>query len=370
MRIGFDAKRIYHNTTGLGNYGRNLIRILSEFYPNNIYNLYNPKPKKVKRLPQKKNILEVLPNTKIWKILSSIWRQGPIVTQLETDAIEVFHGLTGEIPKGIDKTSIKTVVTIHDLIYIRYPKLYSFFDRIIHLEKVKFSTKKADKIIAISAQTKRDIIKYLKIDEAKIVVIYQGCHTVFKEEKSAKFKDEVTLKFNLPEKFILNVGAINERKNILSLIKSVEKLDTSLVIVGSKTSYFKVINKYIKQQRLQDKIIFLEETSMLELSAIYQMATVFVYPSVFEGFGIPIIEALFSKTPVITSTGSCFSEAGGPDSIYVKPNDVIELTRKINKVLSDEKLRDKMSEKGFKFVQKFNDEEIAKNIMQVYKELC
>lgn len=369
MKIGFDAKRIYHNTTGLGNYGRDLVRILSEFYPENRYNLYNPKPKKVNRLPKKNTILEVLPNTKIWKTFSSIWRQGPIVTQLEKDAIEVFHGLTGEIPKGIQRTSIKKVVTIHDLIFIRFPKLYSFFDRMIHLKKVKFSATNADRIIAISEQTKKDIVKYLKIDEAKIVVIYQGCHPVFKEEKPTKFKEEVALKFKLPEKFVLNVGAINERKNILSLIKAIKNIDTTLVIIGGKTSYFKVLETYISKHELEEKVLFLENVSMPELSAIYQMASVFVYPSIFEGFGIPIIEALYSKTPVITSTGSCFSEAGGPDTIYVNPNDIVQLTTVIKSVISDQKLSSRMIEKGFEFVQKFNDEKIAENYSFIYESL-
>ncbi len=369
MKIGFDAKRIYHNTSGLGNYGRDLIRILAQFYPKNTYNLYNPKPKKVTRLQLKDNIVEILPYKLIWKKLSSIWRQGPIVSQLENDGVEIFHGLSGEIPKGIQNTTIKSVVTIHDLIFIRYPKLYSFFDRIIHRKKVQFSANNADKIIAISEQTKRDIVQYLKIDETKIAVIYQGCHASFKEEKTVSFKNEVKAKFKLPEKFILNVGALNERKNILSLIKAIEKIDTTLIIVGGKTSYFKVLEAYIKENQLENKVHFLENVSMPELAAIYQLATVFVYPSIFEGFGIPIIEALYSKTPVITSTGSCFSEAGGPNSIYVKPKDIETLSNKIQLVLDDEKLANNMIEKGFEFVQKFNDDVIAEKYFSIYKHL-
>jgi glycosyltransferase involved in cell wall biosynthesis len=369
MKIGFDAKRIFHNTSGLGNYGRDLVRILSEFYPNNTYNLYNPKPKKIHRLSLKDNIVEILPNKKIWKKLSSIWRQGPIVKQLENDAIEIFHGLSGEIPKGIEKSSIKSVVTIHDLIFIRYPKLYSFFDRIIHLKKVRFSANNADIVIAISEQTKRDIVQYLKINEAKIVVIYQGCHATFKEEKSSDFKCEVKNKFKLPEKFILNVGALNERKNILSLIKSIQNIATPLIIIGGKTSYFKVLETFIIENKLQDKVFFLENVSMPELAAIYQLASVFVYPSIFEGFGIPIIEALYSKTPVITSTGSCFIEAGGPDSIYVKPKDIKTLSDKIQLVLEDENIRENMIDKGFKFVQKFNDDVIAEKYFSMYDSL-
>ena len=369
MKIGFDAKRIFHNTSGLGNYGRDLVRILAEYYPNNRYFLYNPKPKKVNRLQLTPTILEVLPKHKIWRMLSSWWRQGPIIAQLERDAIDIFHGLSGEIPKGVEKTAIKSIVTIHDLIFIRYPKLYSYFDRKIHLNKVQFSARNAHKIIAISEQTKRDIVTYLGVDEKKVSVIYQGCHSTFKEIKTEKFKAQVVKKFNLPTKFILNVGAINERKNVLCLIKAIEKLDTPLIIIGGKTSYFKVLETYIEKHHLQNKVRFLENVDMQELSAIYQMASVFVYPSIFEGFGIPIIEALYSKTPVITSKGSCFSEAGGPDSIYVTPNDVVALSQNIQLVLEHADVRTAMIEKGVKFAQKFNDDVIAKEYYKVYKSV-
>lgn len=369
MKIGFDAKRIYHNTSGLGNYGRDLVRILSEFYPENSYVLYNPKTKKVDRLKKAKNLTEVLPSLKIWQKLSSFWRQGPIVKQLVQDNIKLFHGLTGELPRGLKKTSVKSVVTIHDLIFIRYPKLYSFFDRKIHLKKAKYAVDNADRIIAISEQTKEDIVQFLNIDKDKIDVIYQGCHQTFKELKTKEFKDSVVSKFNLPKKFILNVGSINERKNILSLIKSIKEIDTTLIIVGSKTSYFTVLEQYIKDSNLENKVHFLENVNMQELSAIYQLATVFVYPSIFEGFGIPIIEALYSKTPVITSTGSCFAEAGGPSSIYVDPGNVKGLSENINNLLKDEDLQIAMIKNGFKYVQQFNDDLIADNYINIYKQV-
>lgn len=369
MKIGFDAKRIFHNTSGLGNYGRDLVRILSKFYPNNTYVLYNPKPKRVHRLKSKENILEVLPEKKIWKKLSSIWRQGPILHQIKTDNIEIYHGLTGELPKGIEKTKIKTIVTVHDLIFIRFPKLYSFFDQKIHLKKVKFSVESSDKIVAISEQTKTDLIDFLKVDASKIEVIYQGCHKTFKKEKTLAFKQEVKEKFKLPEKFVLNVGAINERKNILTLIKSIKNIDVPLIVIGGKTAYFKVLDAYIKEHKFENKVRFLENVSMPELATIYQLASVFVYPSIFEGFGIPIIEALYSKTPVITSKGSCFSEAGGPNSIYVDPTNVNELSNEINKVLLDKNVQKEMTEKGFEFVQQFNDNVISEKYFAVYNQL-
>ena len=369
MKIGYDAKRIFHNTTGLGNYSRDLLSIMSELYKNFDYYLYNPKKKKIDRFKFKNNTFEKLPNRFFWKLISGYWRQGPIVKQLKNDAISIYHGLTGELPQGIHKTNIKTVVTIHDLIFLRYPKLYSIFDRKIHYSKAKFAANKADKIIAISEQTKRDIVDYLDIKENKIEVIYQGCHSSFKILKDETEKSKVRKKFNLPKKFILNVGAINKRKNIITLLSSLRNINSTLIIVGSKTSFFENVKTFIVENNLNDKVFFLDNVSMEELSTIYQLSTVFVYPSIFEGFGIPIIEALYSKTPVITSTGGCFSEAGGPNSIYVDSDDEKGLAEKIKLVLSNKDLRNEMTDKGFIYAQKFNDDIIAEKIYNLYTSL-
>lgn len=369
MKLGFDAKRIFHNRTGLGNYSRDLVRILNKYYPENIFNLYNPKPKKVDRFELTNQTKEIFPKSKFWQVFSSFWRQGPILKQLLEDNIDVFHGLSGEIPKGIDKTPIKSVVTIHDLIFIRYPKMYSFFDRKIHFKKFKYAVEKADVVVAISEQTKKDIVQFLKINPSKIKVLYQGCHSVFKESQTEVLKIEVLKKYNLPKEFILNVGTIEERKNVLTLIKAVKNIDIPVVIVGGKTKYSHQVKTYVEKYKLEQKIYFLEGVLLEELAALYQIATIFVYPSVFEGFGIPIIEALFSKTPVITSTGSCFSEAGGLNSIYVDPYNVNDLTIQIKKLLKDEHLRIEIANKGFDFVQKFNDKDIALNMMNLYKKL-
>ena len=366
MKFGFDAKRIFHNTTGLGNYSRDLVRVLSNYFPENKYLLYNPKPKKVTRLQLSDTLEEVLPQKWIWKKLPSFWRQGPMIHQLQNDDIHLYHGLSGEIPRCINKTKIKTIVTIHDLIFMRYPELYSYFDRKIHCNKFNYSAHHSDTIIAISEQTKRDIVQFLNVDANKVEVIYQGCHSVFKKEQSYHIKQEVIAKYNLPNQFILNVGTVEKRKNVLTLIKAIKDMDTSLVIVGRKTDYQKEIDAYITAYNLGDKVYFLEGLELQEIAALYQIAALFVYPSIFEGFGIPIIEALYSKTPVITSIDGCFAEAGGPHSIYVDPLDVMALKKQIIAVLSDTTKQQVMIENGFEFVQKFNDETIANNIMDVY----
>ncbi len=369
MKIGFDAKRIFHNTTGLGNYSRDLVRILDEYYPSNFYYLYNPKPKKVRRLELKPSMKEVLPESWFWKKLSSLWRQKGVISQIKSDNIDVFHGLSGEIPRKLKQNGIKSVVTIHDLIFMRYPEWYSYFDRKIHFSKFKYAAENADCVIAISEQTKRDIITYLKIPESKIKVIYQGCHNAFKVERTNEEKDSLKKKLDLPEKFLLNVGTIEKRKNALTIIKAIRNLDIPLVIVGRKTKYYKEIEEYITEDNLQGKVIFLEGLSMEELSTLYQLAEIFIYPSVFEGFGIPIIEALFSKTPVITTDGGVFPEAGGSHSRYVNPTDVTAMKNEIKLLLSSRELRDEIAEEGYRYAGKFRDEVIVQEIYNVYRNL-
>ena len=368
MKIGYDAKRIFHNTTGLGNYSRDLVQILSTYYPKNQYYLYNPKPAKVDRLkPDGKTLLEIKPTSFLAKKLHFLWRSKWIVKQLLKDEITVFHGLTGELPYGIEKTNIKTIVTIHDLIFIRYPELYKALDRKIYLKKFKYAAQTADIVIAISEQTKQDIIDFLGVKGEKIQVIYQGCHRVFKEVISQDIQDGILEKHQIPKNFILNVGAINERKNLLSLVKAIEKTGGNLVVVGNGTAYFQKVKEYVSSHQLTKKVRFLQNLSMQEISVLYRKASIFIYPSIFEGFGIPIIEALYSKTPVITTQGSCFPEAGGPDSIYLKdPYDIDEIAKAIRLVLEDESFSLNIINKGFKYVQKFNDEVIAKNFEKIY----
>ena len=370
MIIGFDAKRFFHNKTGLGNYSRDLIRILAQYHPENTYLLYNPKPKKIDRISiDGKIIVEHLPETKNNKKLSSLWRLFSVSSQIKKDKVEIYHGLSGEIPVGLYKTGVKTVVTIHDLIFMRYPNLYSFFDRKIQYFKFKYAVNKADLVIAISEQTKKDIVTYLNINPEKIKLIYQGCAQEFKEEIPSEFTELTRKKYNLNSNFVLNVGTIEKRKNVLSVIKAIKDIDTQLVIIGKKTSYFNEISNYISENNLQKKVVFLENVELKELASIYRMATIFIYPSVFEGFGIPIIEALYSKTPVITSKGGCFLEAGGDNSIYINALNSEEIRVQIVELLANKEKRDFLKQKGYEFVQKFNDDEIAKNWIDTYNEL-
>jgi glycosyltransferase involved in cell wall biosynthesis len=252
---------------------------------------------------------------------------------------------------------------------MRYPNLYSYFDRKIHYYKFKYAAHNADLVIAISEQTKKDIVTYLKINPDKIKVIYQVCAPIFKEEIPIEYLELTRSKYQLPNHFILNVGTIETRKNVLSVIKAIKEIETQLVIIGKKTVYFKEIKNYIVENNLQNKVVFLENVELKELASIYRMASVFIYPSVFEGFGIPIIEALYSKTPVITSKGGCFSEAGGENTVYIDPLNTEEIKGELEEILANSEKRELMKQKGFEFVQKFNDDIIAKNWVETYNEV-
>lgn len=362
MKIAFDAKRFFHNTSGLGNYSRDLVRILAQYFPENEYILLNKN--------KSERGSDILENSNVHFVETSkgkMSRQFKMGKDAQKQNADIFHGLSGELPLKWDKKTIKKIVTIHDLIFERYPQYYSFFDCKIHFWKFRKAASSADKIIAISEQTKRDIIQFLKVPESKIEVIYQGCHKAFKEQQSEEFIQKTKEKYSLPEKFILNVGTIEERKNLLNVVKALKDTNIPLVVVGKKTKYFRKVEQFVQQHKIS--VQFLEGVSMDELAAIYKLADIFVYPSFFEGFGIPVIEALFSKTVVITSNTSCLPEAGGPDSVYVDPENHLDIQSKIKFLWDNESERKRRADKGFQFVQQFNDGPIANNLMNLYRKI-
>lgn len=368
MKIGFDGKRAANNATGLGNYSRSLIEHLAKQFPENQYGVYTPKIN-----PSiKKHPLFALENIKLElppkNSTSPIWRSVGIVLQLVRDKIDLFHGLSHEIPYGLKENSIKSIVTIHDLIFLVKPHYYNFFDRIIYKYKSKYACNHADRIIAISERTKKDIIHFYKIDPAKIDVIYQTCDDQFKTLAGESEKEFIRKKYQLPQNYLLSVGTIEARKNLLLLIKALPLIDTDyqLVVIGKETAYAKLIKKEIENLGLQKRVIFLKDIPFSDLPGIYQMASTFIYPSRYEGFGIPIIEALYGKVPVIATTGSCLEEAGGPDSLYVSPDDDIALAEAVNRVLKNNELKTTMIEKGWQYVQKFNSSIVTLQLMNCY----
>jgi len=382
MKIGFDAKRAFHNNTGLGNYSRGLIHALAQFFPENEYLLFNPKPGRT-HVFNEINTKEILPSGMFFKKFHSLWRSYGILNDLYREKIELFHGLSHEIPMHIQKTKIKSVVTIHDLITFRFPRQFSMFDAFMHQQKIKNACKHADMIIAISEQTKNDIIDYVGINPLKIKVCYQHCDTKFSIQKSDTEKKAVREKYGLPENYFLYVGSIIERKNLLRICEAMKinksMSDMPLVVVGHGGKYKEMVQSFIQKNNLNEQVIFLSEKeevkkdpdfiSGIHLPELFQSATALIYPSEFEGFGIPVLEALWSGTPVITSSISCLPEAGGPDSYYVDPRSAKEIADAMMKLETDESRRKMMIATGKEYAMNFTPKKSAENIMNAYKAL-
>jgi glycosyltransferase involved in cell wall biosynthesis len=347
MKIGFDAKRAFFNISGLGNYSRNVLRALYTYFPENEYVLYTPSGKGSLFKGAEGKFIIKEPSGFIYRNFPGYWRSFSLAGQVKRDKPDIFHGLSHELPYNINKSGIKTAVTVHDLIFLRFPHLYRYADRKIYQRKFRYACQIADLVIAVSKQTADDIKNFFGIDESRIKVIYQGCNPVFRKELNNAEKEGIRKKYGFPESYVLYVGTIEERKNLLSLIRAMDagKLKLPLVVIGARTGYYKKVKKYIDQGKNRE-VYFLESIVNEDLPAIYQAAHVFVYPSVFEGFGIPVIEALYSKTPVITSKYGCFPEAGGPSSLYVDPVNVEELADAIKRVVEDSELRKKMASEG------------------------
>lgn len=372
MNLGFDAKRAAQNTTGLGNYSRLMISILAKFGQNLDLNLYIPSLERAKLLQgllESEQIHLKFPQGHISKRFPSIWRTWGISSQLKKDKIQIYHGLSGELPLNIRKANnIGKIVTIHDLIFRHFPQSYHFIDRLIYNFKFRRACESADHIIAVSRFTKQEIIHYYHIPEEKISVIYQGCSKVFQQEVTEKDKQEVRKTYQLDQPYILYVGTIEERKNLFLLAKALKRIssDIKVLAVGRRTPYADKIENYLETENLSGRMTLLQYVPIEHLPALYQMASVFVYPSRCEGFGIPMLEALCSGTPAIGCKGSCLEEAGGPGSAYVDPDNDIALADEINDILSNPQRREMMTSTGKEYAKRFNERQIYQDLMQVY----
>lgn len=370
MRIGFDAKRLFNNFTGLGNYSRTLVKNLVQYFPEYLP-LYLFTPGMAENAGtqffQKNDRFKVI---RPKGLPLSYWRSFGMHKDINAHDIDLFHGLSHELPVGIGRTKAKSVVTIHDLAFKRYPRQYAFADRIIYDFKFASACRRADRIVAISEHTRQDIIEFYHVEPHKIEVVYQTCDDHFKSHSSEEDLYKISTKYKLPQDFLLYVGSINERKNLLGLTKAYTGLAKSLrpplVVVGGGSKYKKKVEEYIHSAGLTTSIWFLKPDYQ-ELPLFYKLALAFVYPSLYEGFGIPVLEALFSGTPVITSNVSSLPEAAGPMSLLVDPTNQEQLLEALSKVIQDGGLRQKMSLEGIQYAQRFQAEPLTRRLMDVYQ---
>lgn len=380
MNIGFEAKRAYTNNTGLGHYSRTLISSLATFYKEHQYFLFTPKQSHLFNTSHYNNLKTINPTSFPSNIFRSVWRSNWIKKDLKKNKIQLYHGLSHEIPIGIQHTNIATVVTMHDLIFERYPKQYKPIDTKIYRAKFKNACKNANKIIAISNQTKTDLIDFYHVDEQKIAVCYQSCNPSFSNEISKEELLKVKQFYNLPSEFFLYVGSIIERKNLLLICKALKllnsKINIPLVVIGDGGEYKNQVQQYIANNGLNKNVFFLSENfqnesfrNATDFPAIYQQAVAMIYPSIFEGFGIPVLEALCSKLPVITSNVSCMPETGGNAALYVNPYNEAELADAMEEIYINSSLRNLMIEKGVLHANNFTQQKCATEVFKVYKQL-
>ena len=375
MKIGFDAKRAFKNTSGLGNYSRTLISSIIDRMEIDELHLFSPKECGIESFLPIINADKVTihyPGRKLDQLFSSRWRSATMTNDIKNAAVDLFHGLSHELPSGINKTKVKTIISFHDLIYERYPDQYPLVDRFFYRKKYRQSATIADKIIAISEQTKQDLVEWYDIPSSKIEVIYQGCNPIFYNKKSLDSVKAYQKEKALPSEYLLYVGSVIERKNLHILLKALAIINHTipLVIVGKmKGDYAKKALSIIAQLDLSKRVIFHEPGNTENLALTFQGATALVYPSTFEGFGIPILEAMASQIPVITTQGGCFEETGGDAAYYANTSDVDALANAINMVMEDGTLRIKMINNGIHLYPKYNEANLCQQWIETYQSL-
>lgn len=364
MKIGLDAKRIYNNKTGLGVYGRNLIYGFQQLKPAHEFYLFTPSEQS--KLFTANEYFNVVEGN---SFSSYYWRTFSIIKDIENQNLDIYHGLSNELPYNIGKSNVKSVVDIHDLCFVNFKEDYSPIDQKIFWHKAKRAAEHSHKIIATSNATKSDILKYFKVPENKVEVVYQCCNKQFYKTKTKEEKKEVLDKYHLPKDYILSVGTIQGRKNQQAIVEAIAKLDKQkqlpLVLVGNGKKYLKNLLKLA--QNLNVKVIVLDNLPFSELPNIYQSAKVFVYPSFTEGFGIPVLEAMASNTPVVTTRNTSMAEIIQDETNLISADNIGEITEKISYFLVNPQFAN--TEKHYTRALDFSEKKFARQVLDIYEKL-
>ncbi len=379
MKISFEAKRLFNNFTGLGNYARTLVGNLQREYPQHKYVLYTPRKRDSADTSAFNNPAHfevVAPQSKRF---ASLWRSWGVLRNIKADKPDIYHGLSHDLPFSVNrknKDQTKYVVTIHDLCYLTFPKMYAKVERAIYRKKYSHALKTADAIVAISESTKNDILKYYPwVDESKIVTIYQSLNPIYYQMMEVEHAREVVAKYGITGDYMLYVGSINERKNLLGVIKAYALIEPSsrvpLVIVGSGGTYKKEVEQYAQSHDLSHLLHFLDKVTLVEtLRCFYTASQGLIYPSFYEGFGLPVAEALLCGVPVVTSSVSSMPEAGGDGALYVDPNSPQQIADAIVTISTQREYALSLAQKGREYVLRtFAVEDLTAQMMGLYESL-
>lgn len=369
-RFGFDKKTGLPNRVGSAEFCFQLLLELSKIDKHNEYFVYLPKKPTSDMPPEIENWHYVVFSSKLWTLFG-------LSKKLFNDRnkIDVFFSPTHYLPLYVPCSSVMSIL---DVSYLHFPNLFKKKD----LNQLKFwgrfSIIRANRIITISKSSKNDIIKAYGVSEDKVVVIYPGIKSEIQNSKSetnskVKMQNSKSLKekYGIKGNYILFVGTLQPRKNVERLIEAfsiIKNKNIKLVIIGKKGWMYEEILKAPKKYEVGDKVLFLENVTDEELPVFYQNALCFVLPSLYEGFGLPILEAMKYGCPVLTSNVSSLPEAGGDAALYFDPQNTEDIAKKIDQVISDENLRSEMIKKGYQQNKKFSWEKTARETLKVLEE--
>jgi len=366
-RFGHDKETGLPNRVGSGEFCFQLLLKLAKIDSSNEYSVFLPiKPSSDMPKETGKWKYVAFHSKKLWTLLG-------LSNKLKNYKLDVFFSPTHYLPLY---TGVPSVISILDVSYLYFPNLFKKKD----LYQLKlwggYSIKKAKKIITISNSSKNDIIKMYGVNSDKVSVVYPGIKIQNSEFKIQNM-EELKKKFGISSPYILFVGTLQPRKNIIRLIEAFSKLkdlrskteDLSLVIVGKKGWQFEDILNAPKKYNVENRVKFLDSVTDEDLPGIYKNALCFCLPSLYEGFGLPILEAMQYGCPVATSNVSSLPEAGGEAALYFNPEDVDDIVRVLGLMIKDERLRNEMVKNGYEQVKKFSWDKTAKETIKVLEEV-
>ncbi|MEO0091183.1 MAG: glycosyltransferase family 1 protein [candidate division WOR-3 bacterium] len=371
MKIAIDAlsaKSLYH---GMGNYVFNLIQHLASISTSNHYTVF----KRPGVFSDYKETNVCFIEIGIPLTLRVFWEHLYLPSVLKKAQIDLFWGPSNFLP---NRKVCRYVVTIHDLSSFIMPKTYSYLRRKYYQQIIYTSLRSADFIITDSESSKRDLLTYFNVAKDKIKVIYCGLNEIFLKSPSIESTRIVRNKYRLPDEYIFTLGVLEPKKNTQRLLWAYTQLKTSLkslpplLISGSRKygwknrSFFRMV----KELNLIDSVIFTDFVEQKDLPSVYSCACLFVLPSLYEGFGLPVIEAMACGVPVITSNVSSLPEIAGNAAILVNPYDVNEIAQAIKNVLSNRQLQQEMREKGIENAKRFSWEKSAISLLEVFEQVC
>lgn len=375
MRIAIDYTAAIRQGAGIGQYVRSLVdAMLAQDSSNSYILLASGRPTKQRAFPVADNVRarSIFIPDRYLNILWYRWRL-PLYATFFSGQVDIYHGPDFALPPLNGK--LRKVVTVHDLAFLEHPE-YAVPSLAAYLKKVvPEAVASADVVAAVSQVTSQSLIKHLKTPPEKITVIPNGVRPHFRRITDPVILGATRHKYGLKHPLVLGVGTLEPRKNHLALIKAFaqaqkkKKGPAMLALAGGKGWLYEETQQVVEQLRLENKVRFLGRVSDLELISLYSMADVFAFPSFFEGFGIPPLEAMACGAPVITSNTSSLPEIVGDAALLVDPFDVSALGQAITRLLEDEQLREELRQKGYQRVQRYTWSESASKMLSVYQKL-